>query len=443
MKNIALLLWKIRENRYSVTQLAAALEHQLATNGVHVPVRMVEGSDNLVNSAIRLVDKGYHVIVGFSLLTTVLVERYNEIREAVGLLRKHGNVTLIAGGAHATGDPVGTLGLGFDFVFHGEAEETLYTFIGEILDKGDPLNTPGILYRQDESIHYTGRQPRVEIDLYPPFPYWNNVYSPLEITRGCIWGCRYCEVPYMHGAILKHRSIENVSYYAKLFWSSGRRDLRFISPSALSYQGDGRRVNLDAVCTLFERLSRHRDSYGGRIFYGTFPSEIRPEHAADHDAVKCLARWVANRNIIIGAQSGSNRILQAINRGHTIETVYEAVEVLNRYGFSVDIDFIYALPMETDDDLKATLEHSRRLAEKYKARIHAHYFLPLPGTPMENMEPREPPRWFIRGLNKLLGQGKLYGDWLKQRTLSWRIVDMVRKGIILGLRGWRRVRRRR
>jgi len=75
-----------------------------------------------------------------------------------------------------------------------------------------------------------------------------------------------------------------------------------------------RSVNLDAIEKLLEELSKKTRNIGGRIFLGSFPSEVRPEHVTE-ESIKLLRKYVANKSIIMGAQSGSEEILRRINRG--------------------------------------------------------------------------------------------------------------------------------
>ena len=203
----------------------------------------------------------------------------------------------------------------------------------------------------------------------------------------------------------------------------------------------GREVNVEAVCELVESLHGLAREFKGRIFLGTFPSEVRPEHAAVEEATSCIAGRVANRSVIIGAQSGSDEVLLKINRGHDAETVVEAVETLNKYGFVADVDFIFGMPQETPEDMEASVDLAETLVSRYRARIHAHYYLPLPGTPIDHLDPKPIPERVFKRLLRLLGKGLLYGDWLKQVELSRGIVELRRRGVIVGLRGWREIRK--
>jgi radical SAM superfamily enzyme YgiQ (UPF0313 family) len=101
---------------------------------------------------------------------------------------------------------------------------------------------------------------------------------------------------------------------------------RFISADCFCYGSpDGRQPDLDQV----ERLLRAVSEVMGRdnTFFGSFPSEVRPG-SASREGMELLKKYSANDNIVIGAQSGSPRMLAAIHRGHTIEQVYETAEVV-------------------------------------------------------------------------------------------------------------------
>jgi len=435
---IIIIIRRTRDTRYSVSSLVAALDVEL--QGLPVNVVIADSFDKVLDIIGRRPDR--IKIVAYSLLTTQLPKMLSEITYLNNKAKPSmKNLLTVVGGPHASGDPVGSIKLGFDYVFIGEAEESLPAFIRSLFEGEDPIEkVSGILTRRDGEYVFTGRAKYVDLNKFPPFAYWRNLFSPIEITRGCPFGCKYCQVSIMHGARPRHRSLKNVLKYSEILLKSGRKDLRFISPNAFSYLGDGLKLNVDGLCGLVESLHKLARSFGGRFFLGTFPSEVRPEHAAEEDVVKCISGKVSNKRIIIGAQSGSERVLKAINRGHDVNDVLNAVYVLNKYGFEVDIDFILGLPPEEYEDMEKSIKLMELLVSRFRARIHAHYYLPLPGSPFDVAEPRPIPIPLRKRLFKLLGRGRLYGDWLRQERLSREIVSLWRAGIIKGLRGLREVK---
>jgi B12-binding domain/radical SAM domain protein len=424
-----IVLWKTPETKYSINALVAALDLRIRAD-----IIVTETYDATVNALRLLCGKCRLLIVGVSLLTYMLADdKYlSSILELTRIAGRLG-ATSIAGGPHATGDPLGTvLSLGFNYAVIGEGEETLPELIRSLMDKGDPLSVKGIFTIQDGEPAFTGRRRPIILDDYPPFPYWRLTFNPVEITRGCPYACKYCQVSYMHGRTMRHRSIDTVREYASIMVKYGLRHLRFISPDSLAYglKGAFREPRLDAVeellSTIYERVARPA---GARIYYGSFPSEVRPEHLT-REAARILRKYVSNREIILGAQTGSDRLLKAIGRGHSIEDVYEAVENALAYRFTPDVDFIIGLPGETRSDLEESLRAMEKLASM-GARIHLHVFLPLPGTPYAYMEPGRVPEWAKSRLARIIGAGRAYGQWMHQERLAWKIKELRDKGIIL------------
>ncbi len=111
-------------------------------------------------------------------------------------------------------------------------------------------------------------------------------------------------------ARFRHRSIASVREHLRVIAEiGGSGHVRFVTPTCIAYGSENTSVNLEAVEALLaavrEELGKSR-----KIYFGTFPSEIRPEHVTP-DAMRILARYVDNRSLIIGGQSGSDRVLEA------------------------------------------------------------------------------------------------------------------------------------
>ena len=415
-------------SRYGVNAVVAALDPENIAD-----IYLVEKRDAFIPILHRLAEKYDKVLVGVGFTTFQLADE-EFLRWIIELNRsKPGNTLIYAGGSHASGDPLGTVtSLGFDAAVIGEAEKTVVELAREYFEGGDPAGVKGVFSIVDGEPFFPGRQEPINLDDYHPFPYWRRLYGPIEITRGCPYGCFYCQVSYLHGFTQRHRSPGRVALYAEIMAQGGLRDIRFITPNGLGYglRGAERRPRLDALEELFEALrQRVVEKYGARLFYGTFPSEVRPEHLT-WEAARLLKKYVANKNIILGAQSGSNRVLRLMRRGHTIEDVYEAVENALRAGFKPDVDFIIGLPGETEEDMKLSVEAMRKLVSM-GARIHLHVFLPLPGTPYAYAPPGRMPAWVKKEVSKLIGRGGAYGQWMQQEKLAEKIAELRRRGIIL------------
>jgi B12-binding domain/radical SAM domain protein len=322
----------------------------------------------------------------------------------------------VAGGVHATAEPVQTLDAGWDVAAIGEGESTLIKLVDA---GGDPTGIPGLAYRDDTgAVVKTGRVERQPLDTYRAFSLRWQKFSALEISRGCIFACRFCQTPFMFSAKFRHRSVANVRWHVDEMAKRGLRDVRFITPTALSYGSQDESPNLAAV---EELLASCKEGVGsdGRVFFGSFPSEIRPEHVS-REALRLVKRYCANTNIIVGAQSGSDRILEAAKRGHGVDEVRRAVRVGIEEGFRINVDMIFGMPGESRDDADDSLKLAKELAEA-GARIHAHTFMPLPGTPWRDAPPGDVDPETIAEVDRLSQQGALYGHWQKQRDHALRL----------------------
>ena len=409
---VALVLSYQYPGKYAFTVLAGAVEADEV--GQHVALRFPRDRDSLLATVRQCLDEGYRVVVAWSFYSASFpgaVEERAWLRERL----EGREVLCIAGGVHATAETEQTLRAGFDLVAVGEGEPILLELLGRLVRGEDPRQTRGMARLVDGRLVPQGRGEGVLLDTYPPFAAKHSKFGAIEITRGCIYACRFCQTPFMSKARFRHRSVENIAHWTRVLRESGRRDVRFITPTSMSYGTSDESMNLEAVERL---LAAVREAMGpdGRVFYGTFPSEVRPEHVTP-EALALLKRYVDNDNLIIGGQSGSERILQATRRGHDVETVVRAASLAVEAGFVPNVDFILGLPGEAPEDVRATLALMKRLAD-LGARVHGHTFMPLPGTPYRDAPPGSVDDETRRELDRLASRGRLYGHWNHQAKLA-------------------------
>ena len=422
-RRAATVFYYSKQNKYSIHALLGSAEVERPP----VDVYLAEPLEPLSLARVLrdLAEKYELLVVAFSFFTTQLEGLLRTFR-ALERLREEGRAVLVAGGPHPSGDPLGTLDLGFDYVVVGEGEWALPALL-EALAEGEDPAIPGVCYRSGAEIVYVPPSGYVDLEKYPPFPLKARMFNPIEVTRGCPFACRYCQTSYIHGKRPRHRSVECIVRYSELELRAGLRDLRFVSPNALGY-GGSLEPNVGELEDLLRSLRRLADRYGGRVFLGSFPSEVRPDFV-DTDLASLLKECVDNRRVVVGAQSGSDEVLRRIGRGHTVEDVEIAVEALSRAGFDVDVDFILGLPGEGEEELKETLKFMEELVKR-GVRIHAHVFMPLPGTPFARAPPGKLPTWVKKALYRLIGRGSLFGQWEKQEKLAETIYRLRKRGLI-------------
>lgn len=295
----------------------------------------------------------------------------------------------ILGGPHASAYPAEMTGIA-DYVVVGEGEFVLPGLLRSLQERRPP--PPGVATTSG----YNTPDTSVRLDAYPPF---TKMKGYIEISRGCPFGCTYCQTPRIFGTRMRHRGIDTITRFARRF-----RDARFVTPNALAYGSDGINPRPDKVKALLSSLQHEKQ----RIYFGTFPSEVRPEWVT-RETLDLIVTYCDNKRLHFGAQSGSNRVLSSLRRGHTVEDVVHAVELCEEYGLTPVVDCIVAIPGEDDEDQLSTA----RLIQWISSRgtVHVHRFLPLPGTPLEKTSPRSILPEVERLLGSLALSGKVTGSW--------------------------------
>ena len=421
-EEIAFVAFYQKENIYSFNALIGAIETD--DNLEEIVIYYVRGKQELFKALRKINKKHQLVILGISFFTTQLWE----INTLVKTLRKEFSqkIMIIAGGPHPTGDPLGTLLMGSDFVVVGEGEETICDLLKTMKNDKDFAKVKGIAYLSSEGgYNYTGKRKLIDLDMFPPFPLINTQFGAIEITRGCPYICYYCQTPYIMGTQPRHRSVAAICKYVEIMKQENLTDIRFISPNAFSYGSkDGKTINIKKVEELLFNV-RKIINKSGRLFFGSFPSEVRPEHVTK-DTIDLILKFADNDNIIIGAQSGSQRMLDLCHREHSIEDVINAVEISIDVGLKINVDFIFGLPNENEDDIKKTIEMMEIITKK-GGKVHTHAFIPLPQTPFALKKATPINEKLKEVINDLNSRGLAFGEWKKQEKLAIKISQYLRQ----------------
>jgi len=403
-KKLCFAFCRTKYNRNSIEILKGAVESRAAA---FASACIVEDGADAAGQLRQLMVKYPKTACGLSFTSA----RKEESFALIGAIKKSlPGMIVVAGGPHASGDPGGVLEAGADIVVIGEGEETLCELLAALADGGEYAKVKGLAYlARQGGIVYTGKRKPLELDSWPAFSGGNDTFGYIEITRGCPWRCRFCQASYLFGSQVRHRSCRVICEQVKKLMGADLTDLRFITPNSLAYgSGDGKIINLKAVENLLASVKKSAGPKG-RIFFGSFPSEIRPDFVSA-DSVGVLKEYADNDNLIIGAQSGSARILKEIGRGHGVKDIYRSVELLRKAGFKAYVDVIFGFPRETEADMLETLVMMKDLVQM-GARIHGHAFTPLAGTPYYKSQPAPVSKAILAEIGRLAAGGKLYGAW--------------------------------
>lgn len=388
-----LIFYYSRENRWSVNALAAALESERLTGlRLSFPATEVE----FLREALAA---GPGTAAAISFFTC-----QKKTAAALAARLRDRGLLLLAGGPHPSALPEEALGMGFDCVVTGEGEEALVSLMREFCAGRRPS---GVIRGERQQ----------DLGKWPPFPGQAGLLGPIEITRGCPFACAYCQTTFLTGAKPRHRPVADILRHMRALFAAGLKEIRFITPDAFGYGShDGRAMNLPALRELLEGAGALAEKQGGKIFFGSFPSDVRPEHVTAQ-ALELTRRHASNRRLIIGAQTGSPRLLAAIGRGHTTADILRACDLCKEHRITPYLDFIFGLPGETRADEKDTEAMIEELSRR-GAMIHVHAFMPLPGTPFGRDRGHGITATGEAFLKRMETRGKAFGKWRIQRGLA-------------------------
>jgi B12-binding domain/radical SAM domain protein len=395
-------------SRYSVPALLGAIEVDDRLTELEVTAPL----DLALNDLEKQV-KTKQVILAYSIMST---QRDTILSEVKKVRTRLGNrVTIIGGGAHASARPDDVLAAGFDYVLIGEGEQSFPDFLKCFIDSEDPHGIPGLVSNNRKEFPTPDSFDKVNLNDFPPFALNLNVVGPVEVTRGCPFNCKFCATPFLTGGKVRHRNVEPIVHWLKRAVDErGFKRTWFLSPNALCYGGKGRKTEIEKLQTLLKATT----AIDGleEVFFGAFPSEVRPEFVT-RDVLRMMREYVANKTIQIGLQAGSERILKISNRHHTVSDGLNAINIALEVGFIPHVDMIFGLPGERDDDVRKSLEICQLILDA-NAKIHAHVFMPLPGSEFENMPAGALNQQTRHMLGEMARKGHLTGSWSHQERLG-------------------------
>jgi tRNA-2-methylthio-N6-dimethylallyladenosine synthase len=221
----------------------------------------------------------------------------------------------------------------------------------------------------------------------------------LSIQEGCDKFCTFCVVPYTRGAEYS-RPAASVLQEARSLTASGAIEITLLGQNVNAYHGEG----ADGSTWSLARLIRALAEFEGlvRIRYTTsHPRDMDDELIAAHGAVPQLMPYLH-----LPVQSGSDRILQAMNRGHDRDVFRRLVDRLRtvRPDIALSSDFIVGFPGESDGDFDDTM---RLVDDVGFASAFSFKYSRRPGTPgaaLPEQVPESVKTARLAALHSLLGQ---------------------------------------
>jgi len=281
---------------------------------------------------------------------------------------------------------------GADYVLIGEGEETLIELLGQLpagkemnlksilglaYRSSDPSHESSIVHGPSSTINHNPRRPDISNLDVLPFPAWDLVdiekyrliwlkrhgYFSMNMvtTRGCPFHCNWCAKP-IWGQRYHSRSPENVATEMKWLKETYHPDHIWFADDILGLKPGW--------------LPRFADALQAQGSLIPFKCLSRADLLTREGEVEALARAGA-RTVWMGAESGSQKILDAMDKGTRVEQIHEAARRLKRVGIRVGFFLQFGYPGETREDIELTVQLMRD-ADPDDIGISVSY--PMPGT---------------------------------------------------------------
>jgi radical SAM superfamily enzyme YgiQ (UPF0313 family) len=300
--------------------------------------------------------------------------------------QSHPEILLVAGGPHPSAAPEHFMESipAIDFAFRGEAERSLVQFLEAYWQPDQNLDEiPGLIWRGLDGIQ--SNEPMFVNDLdtlgmpawdllqpqtYPQAPHGaffdKFPIAPIMTTRGCPFKCTFCGAQTIAGRKIRRRSIPHIMGEIELLYSEfSVRELHIVDDAFIASKA--------FILEFCEAMSDLQER--GINPSLAFPNGIRLDNV-DEEILTNLKR-AGLYSTLVGIESGSQRILDAMKKGLTLELIEERVRLIKKAGLNVHAFFIVGFPGETEDDIQQTIDFAKKLPLD-GALFSA--FLPLPGT---------------------------------------------------------------
>jgi len=274
---------------------------------------------------------------------------------------------VLMGGVHATVLPEQTLeNPCIDYVIMGEGEYTFLEFLKTLEQGGDMTKVKGVGFKKKGVITINERRPLIENLDKLPLLNWNFVnykkYFRFDVTlitsRGCPYRCGFCyNMKFNEGrwrGMSAKRVIQEIKAIEKL---TNNKNLGFHDDN---FTADRKRMVkiLDYLSPDYNLFIETRVNYIDKDFLSYFK--------------KFKSVW-----FFLGVESGSQRILNKLNKGIAVKQIENAFDLINKYKFKATASVIVGSPTETKEEVQETM----RLLERIKpTRYTLNLYTPYPGS---------------------------------------------------------------
>ncbi|MGB0403670.1 MAG: B12-binding domain-containing radical SAM protein [Salibacteraceae bacterium] len=315
---------------------------------------------------------------GFNYLTKMCLTNMRNAAFRMIELAKANNIKVLVSSSDSTDQFELYLKVGADAVMLGEADETLSEVL-ETLKKEEPIDQlKGLAFLKEGKAVSTGKRPVLKNLDQLPMPAWDlidiepyrklwlegNGYFSLNLatTRGCPFKCNWCAKP-IYGQKYNSRSPEHVvneveylinNFGPSHFWMCD--DIFGLKPGWVQEFGSLLKAKKLSI---------------------KYTIQSRVDLLLKEDTIDALASSGAHE-IWVGAESGSQKVLDAMDKGTDVQDIYKATKLLKSKGVRIAFFLQFGYPEETKEDIQKTID---MVTELMPDNIGVSVSYPLPGTP--------------------------------------------------------------
>jgi anaerobic magnesium-protoporphyrin IX monomethyl ester cyclase len=371
--------WNLQQPYAPLGSLYAAAVLRKSKFDVHFYDVMFAEKAEVINVPLQQIHPDWLIIYddGFNYLTKMCLTNMREAAfEMIKIAKKNGCKVAISS-SDSTDHYVDYLEKGADAVLIGEAEETLEELITLDSQQNNWRQIKGIACFENKTIVCNPRRQVIKNLDEIPFPAWDLInmdeyrqrwlqssgYFSINMgtTRGCPYKCNWCAKP-IYGNRYNNRSVENVVAEIKMLKEKYSFDHIWFCDDIFGLK--------PGWVKMFANLVGHEKQKF------EFKIQSRVDLLLEDQQISDLAR-AGCTNVWVGAESGSQKILDAMDKGTKVEQIYEATRLLKKYGIKPAFFIQFGYPGETMKDIELTIKMINDLLPE---DIGVSVSYPLPGT---------------------------------------------------------------
>jgi anaerobic magnesium-protoporphyrin IX monomethyl ester cyclase len=316
----------------------------------------LENGDHYIWKEVRDVIDWYKPdLVGITILTT----KFGSALNVAQIVKNNSQKTkVIVGGPHVTALTKDVMANDcFDYAVVGEGEKTIVELCAMIAENKDDFSSiNGIAFKKDNEVVMTQPRPLIEDINTIPSPlkgnnifedrfYPSNVRANIITTRGCPFSCAFCNSKQTWTNRVRSRSLENITAEIEdLYYRFGVRRIDFWDESFTI-----KKSRVKELCNIL------LDKNLGLKWSCTTRVDI-----VDDELVSVMKS--AGCDIVhLGIESGSQRILDSINKKINLDKAANAANIFRKHGLAFGAFFMVGFPDETEEDIRATIEFIKKI----------------------------------------------------------------------------------